>query len=180
MEFNKDGGNLIKILVDSREQKQLSFIGLENVDSVEKRKLDIGDYSVEYNNGYIPGLVFERKSISDLFGTMGKGYKRFKKEMERAERSGTLLIIIIEGTRSDVAKGHKYSKIKGKSIIKKLVTLFIRHGVWFVYCKNRKEMALYIVDIFNGIGRENAEATKKVKKKRNKVDVAVVKDINYK
>ena len=43
----------------------------------------VGDYAWETDSGYILPLTFERKSLGDLFSTLGKGYPRFKKEILR-------------------------------------------------------------------------------------------------
>ena len=144
----------MNIIIDTREQAPLNFSKMENVSKVITRKLDVGDYAVEYNNGYVANVVFERKGMGDAFGTMGKGYKRFKREIERAEAMGVKLILIIEGSMTKVLNGYKYSKIKGKSLNQKLFTLLFRYNIETVYCTNRLEMTKYIVSYYNGIGRK--------------------------
>jgi len=144
----------LDILVDSREVKPISFKS-KHLDSVIVQKLDYGDYMVRFKDGTIPKISFERKGKSDLFGTLGKGYARFKKEIIRSQKDKALLIIIIEGTLSDVIKGHSYSKRKGNSLAKQLFTIMIRYHVPFVCCKDRKEMSLYIVNFFEALGTEH-------------------------
>ena len=65
------------------------------MDEIVHKKLEVADYMVQFKDGYVPPIAFERKSISDLYGTMGKDYPRFKKEMNRANASGVGLILII-------------------------------------------------------------------------------------
>ena len=104
----------------------------------------MGDYAAWFEDGHVSTTVFERKSIGDLFSTMGTGYKRFKREMARAELNGTEIILIVEGTFSKVFKGYKHSKLIGISILRKLFTLWLKYGIVPVFCKDRKEMAEYI------------------------------------
>lgn len=143
----------MEILVDSREKERLSF-SHPYITDVKIEKLDVGDYRVEFTGGYRPPLVFERKSIGDLYGTMTNGYSRFKKEVERAADSNTQLIVIVEADLSTVAKGYKHSKFAGESMIKKLFTLWVRYKLMTVYCRNRKEMSEYILQTYLALGRE--------------------------
>lgn len=143
----------MKILIDTREQSPLEFKH-ENVTDTCTKTLKVGDYGCEYKLGYIPPVFFERKSIGDLFGSMGKGYPRFKRELQRAECDNVKLILIIEGTLTKTLKGAKYSRMKGKSIVKKLFTLWIKYGLYPVFCKDRKEMSRYICEYYAAIGRK--------------------------
>ena len=65
------------IIIDNREQKPLEF-------SVPTKRgtLAVGDYRAEFSDGSVSQVVFERKSINDLYGTLSKGYSRFKREIE--------------------------------------------------------------------------------------------------
>lgn len=87
-------------------------------------------------------------------GTMTKGYVRFKKEMERAAKNNIKLILAIEGTRQKVITGHKFTKVKGISIVKKINTLYHRYGLEFWYCSSRKEMQSRIIDFFIAQGED--------------------------
>ena len=120
-------------------------------------KLPVGDYSVQFIDGYIPPIYFERKSLVDLFGTLGKGYKRFKKEIVRAQEQKLTLILIVETSLGKVAKGCDHSTIDGISIVKKLFTLWIRHGIQVVFCQDKEEMAEYITQFYLACGREHIE-----------------------
>ena len=61
------------IIVDTREQRPLDFSAVEGV-RVERRKIWPGDYSIK---AYSRMLAIERKSVSDLVGTMRNGYAGF-------------------------------------------------------------------------------------------------------
>lgn len=115
--------------------------------------MPVGDYWCELDGKEIP-ICFERKSLGDLFGTMGKGYPRFKKELARGKESGMAIILVIEGSIRDIAKGYKFSKIKGSSMLKKLAMLRVRYDLEFHFFNDRVEMARYIEEIFNAVQRD--------------------------
>ena len=150
------------IQIDTREQLKLTF-DMENkyLDGVELCKLDAGDYGCRFNDGHIPPIVFERKSIGDLFGTLGGGHSRFKKEIQRAKDNGVQMIIIIEGTMSKVLRGHEHSTIEGISILRTLFTLWVKYGVIPVFCKDRVEMSRYIVEFYVSVGKQYIKEKKK-------------------
>ena len=150
------------IIQDTREQTPLRF-NHPYITDVVRKKLDVGDYGCEFNDGHEPNLYFERKSIGDLYGTMGKGYPRFKKEVARATESNSQLIVVVEGSLTDVAKGYKYSRMKPESMVKKLFTLWMRYNLLTVYCSSRKEMSNYITQTYLAIGREYVKDRKERK-----------------
>jgi len=119
---------------------------------------------VEYEGGLKSNVIFERKNLCDLISTMTKGYPRFKKEMKRAYDNDIKLILVIEGNRAKVKKGHKFTKVKGISIIKKINTLRHRYGLEFWYCANRVEMANRIIDFYKSLGQELLREQKNAKR----------------
>ncbi len=122
--------------------------------------LPVGDYGCQYEDGWVAPVVFERKSVPDLFGTLGKGHKRFQREINRAKDSKTKMILIVEGTLSKVLKGYDRSSIKGISAVKTLFTLWIKYGVYSAWCKDRVEMTDYIYHYFTSIGRLKYKPTR--------------------
>ena len=143
----------MKILVDTREQNPLEF-SHSIITEVRMVKLNVGDYGVMFEDGHTPSVFFERKSLPDLFGTMGKGYVRFKREIIRVQETKSTLIIIIEGSLTKVLKGVSYSRMEGISIVRKLFTIWIRYGIGFVCCKDRDEMSRYITEFYYSMGKE--------------------------
>jgi len=119
--------------------------------------MDVGDYGAEFEDGHIVPIVFDRKSMGDLFGTMGRGYGRFKKCITRANDSNTTLFIIVEGSMTKVLKGYERSQIKGISMIYKLFTLWVKHGVQTIFCKDRAEMAEYITQFYIACGKQHVK-----------------------
>lgn len=146
------------ILVDTREQKMLAFTLDTMLTGLEFVALPVGDYACRFRDGTQPPLVFERKSIPDLFGTMTGGYLRFKREMVKARQLGLTLVLIIEGTLTEVLAGTRHSSAAGASIVQKLFTLQVRYGLQPVFCDGRQEMSRYIVETYAAIGRNYVQA----------------------
>ena len=139
------------ILCDSQEKLPLEFIH-PYVEGVRVDSLDCGDYGAVLKDGHVIPCYFERKSIVDAVGTFSKDYKRFFKEIERSKANNTELIIIIEGTVTDLLKGTSFSQVKGIQILRTLLSLWNRYQVVSVFCKDREEMARYITEYFLSIG----------------------------
>jgi len=149
------------ILKDTREKKGLEF-SHPDILFTKKFKLGVGDYCIQFFDQSIPPVIFERKSICDLFGTLTGDYSRFKQEVVRATEAGITLIVIIEGTFDKVLKGYKHRDprnpekkihMDGLRIIRTLFSLYVRYGVIPVFCKDRKEMQEYIVEYYLAIWR---------------------------
>lgn len=95
------------VLVDTREQHPWTFQGLlaagQKVPTqlIVPRKvatLETGDYSIE---GHGERFAIERKSASDLIGSVGGGHARFEREHERMAAmiaAGGAACVIVEGS----------------------------------------------------------------------------------
>lgn len=77
------------MLIDTREQLPYSFAGLKADAKLgggplavrtERATLESGDYSLA---GFESRVAVERKSLADLFGTLGRGRDRFERELTR-------------------------------------------------------------------------------------------------
>jgi DNA excision repair protein ERCC-4 len=138
------GGPEYKIICDTREQ-----LPLWEDDEVVRAGLKTGDYSIL---GYENFVSIERKSLPDLFGTLGSGHLRFKKELERALKL-KYFAIVIEGTLTDVLNkaysGSNYSQMKGETIAKILATLSVKYGIHIYYTNGRKESKAIIRLLFD-------------------------------
>lgn len=127
------------IIIDSREQKKLLFKCNNEI-----RCLKFGDYGCELKDGYIIPTVFERKNCSDLFSSLSKGYSRFRKCFERANKAGFKMVICIEGTKERILKGCSHSQRNGCSIVLQLETIKERYGVDHKYFATRELMSEFI------------------------------------
>lgn len=156
-------------ITDSREQNKLPIKdGLFDKYIVEG--LNFGDYALryEYNDGtekLVP-IVFEKKSLNDLWGTMvpsktdPTSYQRFKREMDRAKKHEFKLVLIITSSMEDVYTGCEYSKFTGEAMLKKLAMLYVRYDLEYIFCNSERAAARRIEDTFSAINR-NYKAEKK-------------------
>lgn len=132
----------IKIIVDTREQDSLSFEGFRGVESV-RSGLKTGDYSVQ---GYEDKICFERKSVADLVGTLIGGHERFLREMDRMKDYEDKYILV-EHTAGTVYRYCERHGVEYKfdTIIQSLLAYAYHYRVRVRFCKNREDMAEYIV-----------------------------------
>jgi hypothetical protein len=77
------------VMIDTREQRPFDFHGLRADARNDYRPLKVttlrgtlrsGDYSLA---GFEDCIALERKSLADLYGTIGQGRDRFVRELER-------------------------------------------------------------------------------------------------
>lgn len=134
------------IITDTREASPLDFTA-DYIEMVVRDKLDFGDYSSHYNGDECP-VFFERKSHGDLFSTLGGGHDRFREEINRSVQSGKRLVVMVEVSLTKVLGGYSHSKMSGCAVARTLFTLMIKHGVPFVCCTSRDEMANYIGEFY--------------------------------
>jgi|ETNvirnome_2_300_1030623.scaffolds.fasta_scaffold00052_43 ERCC4-type nuclease len=130
------------IIIDTREQKPLWN------KNVVVKKLDVGDYSIE---GFEDKIAIERKSLGDLFGTLGGGHKRFKKELERS-KSYDYFAIVIEGSYTNCINkdfpNSYFSKMRGYVITSILFTLHVKYDINIFFANNRIESKKIIKELF--------------------------------
>lgn len=132
------------ILLDTREQRPLKFTC-----ETKRKCLKFGDYGALFSETHQHPVVFERKSIADLYGSLTFGYDRLRKCFDRAEKAKFQLVIAIEGTKEKVLEGYKHSSREPKSIIKQLETIQIKYNVVHKFFKNRQEMSSLIYDFYS-------------------------------
>lgn len=151
----------MKVIIDTREQLPLPFVvdvrtrGL--ITEIKHEALSVGDYACEFEDGHKPNIFFERKSISDLFGTMTSGYKRFKREYERfAELQDTQkeFWLYMESSVFDILNGYHRSQFPGESMIQKLFTLLERYQIRLLFMPDRKEACEFMIQRWAAYGRE--------------------------
>lgn len=148
------------IVCDSREQRCLDFSLFPGVTATKVEALSFGDYTCEFEGklaGMRTPIVWERKSISDLWGTMTQGYPRFRKEITRAKDANTRLVLIVEGNYQDVLHGFERSEFTGDSMAQKLATLWAKYDLETWYAGSRKLMARMIYEAACAIGRGYAK-----------------------
>ena len=119
------------IVVDGQEKHPWRFTGLrqEVIVATEWRHLKTGDYSIA---GFEHAIAIERKSLQDLFGTLGGGRDRFRAEHERLAAMDRAAIVV-EADWSDVTDfPPERSKLNPLSVQGTANAWFARFGVpWF-------------------------------------------------
>lgn len=138
----KSQESLLKIIEDTRETLPLSFDKIKDV-VVIRQGLKTGDYSV---SGYEDRLCFERKAIGDAVSTLINGHTRFLKEMERM-RDFEAKYILIEHSPSvlyNYCARHGWQN-KFDVVIQSLLAYAYHYQVRVRFCKDREDMAKYIV-----------------------------------
>lgn len=128
------------IIVDSREQEVLSVKA-----KIDISKLDFGDYALSTNLNNT--LSVEKKSSNDLISTISKGFERFCKEMMRAEKvNSNILIVVSESLSSMLSFNYlpqfKWVKASPTFIFSRLRELLQNFpNIQIVFVKNKIEAA---------------------------------------
>ena len=86
-----------------------------------------------------------------MFQTLGKGHKRFKKELERAENYEYFAIVVDAPFTTIMTKAFDsshYSTMRGDVIIQICCTLATKYGIHFWFCHDRNESTTVIRNLF--------------------------------
>jgi ERCC4-type nuclease len=138
------------VLQDTREQAPWAFQGL----LVERRlwivrrrvaTLQTGDYSIA---GCEDRLVVERKSASDLVGSVTAGNARFRREHERMQAvvaAGGFACVIVEGSLAaicDELDQEAGRRVTSESILGAVASWPQRYGVHWLFAGDRRRAEL--------------------------------------
>lgn len=122
------------LIRDTREQTGYLFAFIEPRPIVEVKKLDTGDYSIK---GMENLITVERKSLSDLYQTLGKGRKRFKKELERMNKIKHSFLIIEASLHTILREPPARSAMDPKKVFRSLLAFAMDYNVSIWPCENR-------------------------------------------
>jgi len=125
------------IIYDTREQdifipQILRKNGIQTV----RRKLDTGDYAIEYKDGYMPPVVVERKAcLDELIGNMldnrkdENGNNRFIRELERSKQQSLKVYLLIQDKDyyMKLITGEYRSKVNTKAISGMIISLLAKY-----------------------------------------------------
>lgn len=102
----------ITILVDTREQTpfDMTEFGFRS----EPATLKTGDYTIK---GLEDRITVERKSLPDLLGCIGKGRKRFEKELVRMLDFNSRAVVVSASESEIEAGNYQYSRLTPKQVI---------------------------------------------------------------
>jgi ERCC4-type nuclease len=122
------------IIQDTREQAPYTFACITPPPLVEVATLASGDYSLR---GFENQVAIERKSLADLFGTVGQGRDRFERELERLSHFRFAAVVIEAGFETIRQRPPVRSRLKPKTVFRSMIAWMIRYGVHFERCPNR-------------------------------------------
>ena len=134
------------IFKDTREQSPLEFSH-----STRTKCMNVGDYRMAGCD-----IRVERKSVNDFWGTLTTGYPRFRREMDRAVTQNLYLIILVEGTITDVHGFPSLPQLKGRIRISSEIPLhnmreILRDykDVQFLFVPDREQAGKMVETIFS-------------------------------
>jgi len=142
----------ISLVIDHREHKITEHESIKALDPIVKA-LDIGDVSI--NIGEI-ALLFERKTIDDLYASLVDG--RFKEQKERSASYN--MMYIIEGSNSYLDESS--ANQKQKMITGSVINTMVRDRIPIVFTKDVNETVQFICCLWT---RVVADPMKYVKEK---------------
>lgn len=92
------------VIIDTREQAPFSFAGLLAASRAHRhvplivptvrQGLPTGDYSLVGHESAPGGIVVERKSAADLFGSLSWGRERFERELARLQEFAWSAVVV--------------------------------------------------------------------------------------
>lgn len=136
------------ILIDQREGAPYGFTGLRSDASDHRRPiyvptrfctLQTGDYTIEGMEGEV---CCERKSLSDLFSTLGQNRERFQREHERmAEiiaRGGLAVVVIESDWQTILLHPPENSRLNPKTVMRTWLSWRRKYGVEWITAGDRR------------------------------------------
>lgn len=151
-----------QVIIDSREQQPFRFLNCDpwKIIGTQCFKLDDGDYSIV---GLDRQVTIERKSISDLLGSISADRERFEREFERMQRL-KFSAVVVEGQLSDVLRHARDSTgLALKSIIGTFDAWRIRYPtVHWVFCLDRRHAELQTLGLLTHFWKEEQKRRKEM------------------
>ena len=125
------------IIYDTRDQDIfIPQILCKNGIQTIRRKLDTGDYAIQYRDGYMPPVVVERKaSCDELISNMldhrkdANGNNRFIRELQRSKQQGLKVYLLIQDKDYylKLITGEYRSKVNPKAISGMIISLLAKY-----------------------------------------------------
>ena len=149
------------LLIDSREKPKAIKGIVDYFDSIgivhESTKLLFGDY-MDWNR---PHIVVDRKqNIQELAANCTRDHERFKRELERAAKANSILVILVEQNRyKDRDKwihvktiedlmlwSSPHTTIRGEKVYRVLRAWMVKYPIRVEFC-NKRSTGKRIIDI---------------------------------
>jgi ERCC4-type nuclease len=133
------------IIIDTREQQPYTFQNIKpEPPETIIQGLTTGDYSVA---GLESRICVERKSMADLFGSVGKGRARFECEMERMNKFDYAALVIESDLSSIFVNPPVRSKMNPKAVFRTIISWSQRYNVyiWPMWNRDAAERVTYLI-----------------------------------
>lgn len=133
------------VVVDTREQMPYEFAAI-HADAAQHRRLihvprevrclSSGDYSIA--GEFESRVAVERKSLADLFSTLGQGRKRFTAELERLAAYDFAAVVVEATWEMVLGDPPPRSELNPKTIYRSVIAWQVRYPrVHWWMCPNR-------------------------------------------
>jgi ERCC4-type nuclease len=137
------------VVIDTRETAPYHFAGLK-ADAKDKgvplliptveAGLKTGDYAIE---GMENMATVERKSLADLYSTLGQNRERFEREHERMAEMKRA-IVMIEASWYEILKWPPpHSSLNPKTVFRTALSWHARYGVAWIAADSRRFAEIY-------------------------------------
>jgi hypothetical protein len=142
----------VPVVIDTREGLPYTFTGL-HADAkqgrapltipVIRRALPSGDYSLD---GCESSIAVERKSLTDLFNTLGQGRGRFQRELERLAAMPAAHVVIEASWTGILKEPPERSRLLPKTVHRSVIAWVGRYPTihwWPMCCRRLAEVTTF-------------------------------------
>lgn len=144
------------VLIDQQEKAPFGFSGLLADADQQHRPLIVptqrihlktGDYSIA---GLQDDVTVERKSLTDLYGTIGQGLERFRREHERMAEMKRALVIVEASWYKVIHSPPTHSKLPPKTVFRVAAKWYGRYGIPWYFMGSRRLAEIFTFRFLSG------------------------------
>lgn len=144
------------ILIDQQEKAPFNFHGLLADADQQHRPLIVptqrvhlktGDYSIA---GLQTDVTVERKSLADLYGTLGQGLERFRREHERMAEMKRAIVIVEASWYKTIFSPPTHSKLPPKTVFRVAAKWYGRYGIPWYFMGSRRLAEIFTFRFLSG------------------------------
>ena len=121
----------------------------DRIAAIVRQKLDVGDFTVA---GLESVLMIERKTLNDLYKSLGKDRVRFIKMLQRVQKQDIKeRYLLVECTLNQLYQRFWFSKISPKAIRMTLVSLATNFGIHVIFATDALTAGRFAKDILEKV-----------------------------